>query len=281
MSCTMIVDIETSIEADTETDTGSGDPATKTGFLKMYDRRFAEGLRSNEGNFRANEMDWDDAQIEADLADMALKQYTAEIAVYDSLRDHQGTVVPRLCAAVDLDLTPPGVEDDELFHVKGLLLEYYESFPMLELSPDKAPQSAWQGIVDQGIAAAHVFGDHYILDRDCSPRNFFVFPDKNKNGEFRVLKVDFGCCRFKREDESKEEWASNKMADDEVSAVGAVMQKWLAADHGFQIHFEQTDRYFADGLEFSRALARADLERLDEWEKTKAKNAGTIIQEET
>jgi hypothetical protein len=40
MSCTMIVDIET--------DTDGGGPTTTTEFLKLYDRRFADGQREQE-----------------------------------------------------------------------------------------------------------------------------------------------------------------------------------------------------------------------------------------
>ncbi|KAK3293657.1 uncharacterized protein B0H64DRAFT_302210, partial [Chaetomium fimeti] len=277
------------------TDNGGGNPATKTGFLKLCDRRFSHGLRKQEGadawtpaiedayvesirtgtihqfvhdlrhvkDFRDNQTSLDDAHFEAYLADLVLEQYTAEIAVYDALRHHQGTVVPRLLAAVDLDLTPPGAEDNELFHVKGLLLEYYESFPLSKLSPEEAPQSAWQSIVDQGIAAVHVLGDHYIMDDDRRPLNFIVFPDNKKDEGFRVLMVDFGCCRFKREDESKEEWASEKITMDEEGAVGYLMKKWLDKKHGFQLHYEPSNRYHADGLEYAQEIARAELEQWD------------------
>ena len=304
MSCTMVVDIETDTEADTD---GSG-PATTTGFLKLYDRRFANGLREEQGvgtwtpaiedayvesirtgtihqfvhdlrhveSFRISEMDPDDAQVEAFIANMAHEQYTAEFAVYDALRDHQGKEIPRLLAAVDFDLTPPGAED-ELFHVKGFLLEYIEGFPLSELSKN-APQSAWQNIVDQGIAALHILGDHYIIDEDRRPLNFIVSPEKD--GGFRVFMIDFGCCRFKREDESEAEWASNKITMDEEGVVGLVMKKWLANEgHGFHLHYEPSGRYLEDGLEFARELVRLEMEQ---WkEEAEARNAKTITREET
>jgi predicted protein tyrosine phosphatase len=310
MSCTMTVDIET--------DTDGGGPTTTTGFLKLYDRRFADGQREQEGvgawtpaiedaytesvrsgtihqfvhdlhhveKLQIYEMDFSYAQAEAYIAHLVLEQYTAEIAVYDALRDHQGKAVPRLLAAVDLDLSPPGAED-ELFHIKGILLEFIEGFPMSQLSGN-VPQSAWQNIVDQGIAAVHVLGDHYIMDEDRRPLNFMVSPEKD--GEFRVFMIDFGCCRFKRDDESEEEWASNKITMDEEGAVGLLMRKWLAKDHGFNLHYEPSSRYLEVGLEYARALARADREHWEtrkaeakkkaEAEKAKAEKAKTIAQAE-
>jgi hypothetical protein len=192
------------------------------------------------------------------IAQLVLEQYTAEIAVYDALRDHQGKALPRLLAAVDLDFTPPEAEDNELFHVKGTLLQLIEGFRMTEF-PVHTPQSAWQCIVDQAIAAVHLLGDHYILDSDRRPDNLVVAPDKN--GEFRVFMVDFDCCRFKREDESEEEWASNKITKCEDDAVGLVWKKWLANDYGFHLHHERSERWDAVGLEYARALARDDIEK--------------------
>ena len=98
-----------------------------TAFLKLFDRRFADQLRDDEGidrwekdmeesyiefvqsgevlNFlrdlhyvkdfqEKTEDDWDDAQNEAFLANKLLELYTAETATYNALRSHQGFLIP-------------------------------------------------------------------------------------------------------------------------------------------------------------------------------------------
>src|SRR5205807_99263 len=79
------------------------------------------------------EDDWDDAQNEAFLANKLLELYMAEAATYNALRSHQGFLIPRLLAVVSLDLTPPDTQGEfgrpeELFQVKGILLQYIEGF---------------------------------------------------------------------------------------------------------------------------------------------------------
>lgn len=287
------------MKTDTGTDTGSGGSAAKTGFLKLYDRRFARSLRAQEGagkwthdiedtyveSIRTGSIQqfahdlrhvegFRDAQSELDASDIAqdeayingtmVQDHTPELAVHNALHDQQGKVVPRLLAAVDLDLTRPGAENDELFHIKGILLKYIEGFRMSKF-PDETPPSAWQNIVDQAIAAVNVLGDYHILDTDRRPDNFIVTPDKK--GGFRVFMVDFGCARFKREDESEAEWASNKITENEETGVGTVWQKCLARDYGFCLEYNPSDRWLEAGLEYDRALARVDIER---YEKEKA-----------
>lgn len=258
LSCTMIVDLDGSPE--------------RTAFLKLYDRRFSRGLRHNlyvdpwkpaienayihsiqtgtvhqflynlhhVRDFQEDtEDDWDNAQDEAFVADKALQYYTAEAAVYNALRECQGKVIPRLLAAVDLNLTPPGADDHELFHVKGLLLEYIDGFSLENLT-DHAPRSAWQDIVDQAVAATHVLGDHNILDWDRRPINFMVTP--KEEGGFRVAMIDFGVARFRREDESDSDWGRAKLSENEEGAVGLVMKKRLSR-HEFDLHYERSDRY--------------------------------------
>ena len=115
------------------------------------------------------EGDWDDAENEAFLADKLLKLYTTETTTYNALRNYQGCVIPRLSAEINLDLTPPNAngedsQPEELFRVKGILLQYIDGFCLSGLA-DRAPQSSWQNIVDQAISIVHVLG------RTCSSDN--------------------------------------------------------------------------------------------------------------
>jgi hypothetical protein len=277
LSCTMVVDIDGSPE--------------RTAFLKLYDRRFSQELRQSEyvdawepaieeafiqyvqsgavqqflhslhhvENFQEDtEDDWEIEQEEALVADKSLECFTTEAAAYNAMHEHQGKSIPRLLAAVDLNLTPPGVDDNDLFHVKGLLLEYIDGFTMEEIV-DHAPRSAWQDIVDQAVAATHLLGDHNILDRDRRPMNYMVSP--KKEGGFRVAMVDFGVARFRREDESDREWGKAKLTKDEEGAVGLVMKKKLSY-HDFELRFERSERYWewASGSDESTPLVyRKDL----------------------
>lgn len=142
-----------------------------TGFLKLIDRRFADKLQDDNGidpwtkdmeesyiefvqsggvlNFlhdlrhvkdfqEETEDDWDDAPDEAFLANKLLELYTAETATYNAIRNYQGCQIPHLFAAVNLDLTPRNAQGEvsrpeELFQVKGILLQYIEGFSLSDL----------------------------------------------------------------------------------------------------------------------------------------------------
>ena len=159
LSCAMVVDI---------LDGCSQEIQSRTAFLKLFGRYFADQLRDDNEidpwekhmeesyiefvqsdrdgvrNFLHNlhhvedfqeetEDDWDDAQNEAFLADKLLKLYTTETATYNALQNHQGSQIPRLFAAINLDLTPPNAhgEDsrsEELLQVKGILIQYIKGF---------------------------------------------------------------------------------------------------------------------------------------------------------
>jgi len=110
-------------------------------FLKLFDRRFSEQLREDNGidkwpeeleiayvqsvksgsicrflenlhsipNFQDDtEEDWDDAENEAFLADELHRLFTTEAAAYEKLHTHQGRVIPKLLAQVEMDIAPPG-----------------------------------------------------------------------------------------------------------------------------------------------------------------------------
>ena len=204
----------------------------RTAFLKLFDRRFADqfredneidpwtkdmeesyiefvqsdGVRSFLHDLRhvedfqeETEDDWDDAQNEAFLAEL-LKYFTAEAATYNALRDHQGSLIPRLFAEVNLDLTPPNAHDEEiqpeeLFQVKGILIQYIEGFTLSAL-PDHAPQSSWQNIVDQAVSIIHVLGDNNIMNQDVCPDNFMISPEGD--GRYQFFMIDLWPMQISR-----------------------------------------------------------------------------------
>ena len=277
LSCTMVVDI---------LDEEQPSAASGIAFLKLFDRRFTDGLRRNYGvepwtkgmeeayidsvksdaiysflhdlthidDFEENTgEDWDDAQNEAFLAHTLLGQYNAEIALYDALRDQQGSVIPKVVAAVDLDFelaassgTPSRCdrEDFEPFRVKGILLEYIKGCNLLDIV-DHFPRSSWQDIVNQAIAIAGMMDDRNILNTDVRPENFLVCtdPDGRRHPYCKVFMIDFGMSRFRGSDESDAEWGRAKWGEDEECAVGVVMKKVLG-NHGFELPYEPSMKYF-------------------------------------
>ena len=206
-------------------------------------RNFLHDPRHVEDFQEETEDDWDDAQNEVFLAEL-LKYYMAEAATYNALRDHQGSLIPRLFAEVNLDLTPPnahdeGIQPEELFQVKGILIQYIEGFTLSAL-PDHAPQSSWQNIVDQAVSIVHVLGDNNIMNQDVRPDNFMI--SLKGNGRYQVFMIDFGLCRFRGQDESYLDWGGAKYTESEVDAAGLFMQRRLGK-HGFELKYECSQRY--------------------------------------
>ena len=281
LSCTMVVDMLDS--------NGSVSLSSSPAFLKLFDRRFATQHRRDNGinpwtpedekvyvdalaagtlsqflddlhhvaNYQEDtEDDWDDAQIEAFLADEQLRLYKTETRVYDILQEYQGSLIPKLHAAVTLELSPPAADasgkheggqgDMGLLHVKGILLQYIEGFDLGKL-PGNAPKDKWQDIVDQAVAIVRDVGSHHILNRDIRPENFMV--TQTGDGAYRVFMIDFALCRFKGENESDSEWARAKYTKDEEGAIGLVMQKRLSNACGFELRYEDSLRWYLEEVE--------------------------------
>ncbi|KAK7422777.1 hypothetical protein QQZ08_009402 [Neonectria magnoliae] len=258
-----------------------------TAFLKLFDRRFSNQLRRDNGiepwteemeqaydqsvqsgavyqflddlhrieNFQDDtEEDWDDAQNEAFLADELLRLYKTEVAVYDRLHEYQGRVIPRLLAAIDIDIAPTGHATEvsekggfEPFKVKGLLLQYIDGCDLWGIV-HRFPRSSWQDIVDQALAIIRVLGDYNILNKDVRPENFMVSTttegrQQEEEGQHRVFMIDFALCRFREQDESDLEWGRAKFSKDEEGAIALRMKKLLSEKHDFQLHYEDPLRY--------------------------------------
>ncbi|KAH6622624.1 hypothetical protein F5144DRAFT_496984, partial [Chaetomium tenue] len=193
--------------------------ATKTAFLKLYDPRSSDSLRCGNG-IDPWEPTMEIAYIKAiqagantirqllddvrHIENLLHDTYHAnEVAAYYTLRNFQGEVIPRLLEDVNLNLKPPNTPDDELFYVKGILLSHVDGFCLEQLA-DHAPRGAWQDI---------------------------------------VFMVDFGQCRFKAEDESKQDFGKAKAAEDEEGNVGIIMRYVLKSQHDFQLQYTPSRRY--------------------------------------
>lgn len=53
------------------------------------------------------EEEWNDAQIDAYMVDVLSDLSDSEVAVHNALHEHQGRLIPRAFAGVDLDILPP------------------------------------------------------------------------------------------------------------------------------------------------------------------------------
>ncbi|CAG7556345.1 unnamed protein product [Fusarium equiseti] len=268
LSCSMVITIEgPSSRPETGDET----------FLKMFDRRGAQQIRQDNGidawdgdieqdfvrdlssgkvgefleklrtvpDFQdETEEDWDAAENEAFLTTELRKCFDAEVATYARLQESQGKVIPRLLDVVTLNADLPNVkfspQQQELYRPKGVLLQYLQGFQLTTLA-ENAPQESWQNIVDQATRIVHILNDHEILNADVRPDNFIVVPNDDK---YEVFMIDFGQCRFRREDESDEQWGRAKWIQDEEGAVGYVMRMMLRKV-GFELRYEPSDRYLA------------------------------------
>lgn len=255
-------------------------PLCGVALLKLFDRRYVELQRSNEGiepwseskeeayiafvnseeiykflhklrtveNFQKDtEEMWDDGENEAFLSHQLLGMWEAETAVYRALREHQGHLIPKLLAAVDLKVPPrdadkfdEGRDGFAPFCVKGILLEHLSGCNLFEIV-DNFPRSSWQGIVDQAIAIVRILDDNGIMNKDGTPMNFIVSKpvDACDERQFHVYMIDFALCRFRATDESVAEWNREKSTWDEEGAVGLRMKKALA-EHGFELRLEES-----------------------------------------
>lgn len=245
-------------------------------FLKLYDRRFSDHLREDQGidpwtrdtekeyintvrtgaarqflhdlhtipNFEDTGETWDDGQTETFMTEKVHKLFNTETTVYKALRDIQGTVVPRIVAYVRLALSLPdggiGPTDAmELIHIKGILLQYIDGFPLSQVQ-NHAPRFEWQSIVDQAIAVVGVIGDHGVIHKDVRPDNFMV--QRDRSGRYSVLMIDLGLARLRRLGESNRDWARAKLSRGEERAIGLVMRMRLKRE-GFELQFEQSNKY--------------------------------------
>ncbi|KAF6826914.1 hypothetical protein CPLU01_09394 [Colletotrichum plurivorum] len=231
-----------------------------TAFLKLYDWRFANQLRDDQGigpwdrnaeagytkfvssggiesflrrlsadeSFREEtEDEWDAGQNEAFLATQSLQMYHSETAAYAKLGDFQGKLAPHFLGAVVLQAAAPqGVHDrhQEHFQIRGVLLQYIQGFSLSKLDPHEPP-SSWQDIVDQAVQIVRVLGDNDILNADVRPENFIVsLRSDNEKEYYQVFMIDFGQSRVRGEHEPLSEWGRAKWRQDDEGAVGLVMQ---------------------------------------------------------
>lgn len=234
--------------------------------LKLFDRRFAKGLRENdeispwtpdiEQNYHQFILDggaaklvaeltadrdlpgrnshmWNSSEEETYLHDYMQGLYETEIQVYDTLTDMQGNDIPRLFSCVTMPSFSPTQNNlvSDYIDIPGILLQYVEGFPLTDIALC-APRDSWQSICEDAIRIVHLVGDRGILNEDVKTRSFVV--QSRPGNRFHVFMIDFALCNFREEYPDEIEWEKCKARQDEEGAVGFVMQKNLQG--GFVYH---------------------------------------------
>lgn len=181
--------------------------------LKLYDHRFADGLRSeynmnafSEDDAKAyqeyvdmqngtefiqellehdkqgtepDDTQWTTAENELFLRKLCLGMRSAEFAAYDRLKDLQGSCVPTLHAAVrlewlhELDSAKQKAAESSFYNTEGVVLEYLHGFDMADLSLN-GPTSEYQPICDEALRIVDMCSDRHVLNKDVRPENFIV-----------------------------------------------------------------------------------------------------------
>lgn len=266
LSATLVVDV---VQAEAQS------PLPDRAFLKLYDRRFSHEYRkkwyaddwapevergllesSRNGEAKAFLEKWSNPEFEFDeswdavtkemcLSDLVHYEYVTETEVYDELRKHQGTLIPKFYCAVtlniDLENGPLG-ESPVLFDVHGILMEYLDGFRASEIAKhtDKAD---WNYLVNRASkVVGQVLHDSDVLHKDVRPANMMVCPDETGERGYRLVLIDFGRCRFREDGETEAEWGLAKHRTDEEGAMGCIMQLQLE-DVGFEADFKRPNRW--------------------------------------
>lgn len=266
--------VEDSINVDRERSSYRCPAESGTAFLKLFDWRHARQLRHDKGRepwskaieeifLNEKTMDYfhklaydpefddtaeyhpdtDEIEEEALVWTEMLLSHKNEVATYSRLKHHQGNRIPHLLAEVAFDACPSDSTDAvrKKFQIKGILLQYLPGFTLSSIM-EHTPPSSWQYIIDQAIKVVHVLSDNDILNADVRPDNFMVVPKEDTEGGYQVFMIDFGQCRF-RKDETDSEWGRMKWTQDEEGAVGVVMKSRLRKEAGFQIQCQPSERY--------------------------------------
>lgn len=232
--------------------------------LKLYDRRFAAGLRAGDYRYKAIQPwdpahddafvalaqsdeasdysgkdkdgnpifpgeDWTVAQKEVFLYHQCLELYKAEVEAYHTLKPLQGMDIPELyanvCCLEGESTAAPAVS---YLQVSGILLEFIPGFALRDIATH-APEEDWQVICDDAIATIHKIDDLGVLNHDVRIDNVLVrrlSNEETKRDIYKAVFIDFALSEVRGE-MSAEDWTVKKCRQDEEGAIGYVMQARL------------------------------------------------------
>lgn len=130
----------------------------------------------------------DDGEREAFTGKMCQLYYRSEVRAYRRLHDIQGVQIPKFYGTV----IPKDVD--------GTLIEYIPSFCLREIK-ERLPKETWDAIGNEAVALVNLISDRGVLNSDVRLENILV----TTTDPPRVMMIDFGLTRLRREDESDEE----------------------------------------------------------------------------
>ena len=245
--------------------------------LKLYDRRFALGLRSAYNmkpsttateiffgefvksgdaskflnrlrNYYYTPKDgWNMAHYETYLQYLCIIMFRSELMVYDKLKNLQGKELPYLLAQVRLPLSSSqdimgSVAADDPFEIKGILLEFIDGCNLFQIA--NVPREDWREVCEEAVRVIRLLDDFSILNIDVSPSNIMVCQSASeKEKKYRVVMLDFGRCSERLPGESDTEWGRAKWNENEEGAIGLVMQRRLKRDFAYDWPFHHSERF--------------------------------------
>lgn len=179
--------------------------------------RFIKHLRTYPGESIDKYKKRNPGLVEAFLQKECEDYFNDELKVYNALKRYQGSSIPCLMGPVRVvnpsplparKKIPKGSED--LLYVKGLLLEYLPGPTFTRLSSSDIPRKSWQALVDQAIRIPRILTKQNVINGDVRGDNIIATRAPNQACGYRAVMIDFGCCRFRKKNETDFDWGREK-----------------------------------------------------------------------
>ncbi|KAG8730862.1 hypothetical protein FRC11_005625 [Ceratobasidium sp. 423] len=245
----------------------AGTVAPSEAILKVYDRRFAGGLRKRyqvppttidrevryaeylaSGNIAQTkdeidnqfdevpEGDPDPPELEERLVALAIKPFFEnEKTTYSTLSSLQGKYIPTFYGSTKFLEDTSSLEIDTT--VPGILIEYIPGTNLSRIDPSAVDLDA---ICTAAVHIVNTYSNFNVLNRDVRFENFIVKPSGSE-----IVMIDFGHCRLRKVDEDDQAWKEAKWSEDEEGAVGDVANRkfgWTyVPSERFTVYVDDTD----------------------------------------
>ncbi|KAL1710890.1 hypothetical protein EV121DRAFT_275284 [Schizophyllum commune] len=232
-------------------------------------RRYLDGVSSGSATsldfgsptfFYDNDVS--DGEFEAYLHHVAQRTFDAERAAYERLRELQGRLLPTLYGAVEFEAVIPDTRDESGMVteiVPGLLLEFVSSLSLRQLittwktRDPPLPNTVLAAVCEEAVRVVDRVNDFEVLNEDVRVDNFLIREElliSYAQGDAATLDgavvlIDLGQCRFRREDESEDEWIQAKWSQDETGAIGFIALNLVRRFVGEDVwKYERDMRYY-------------------------------------
>ncbi|EUC61259.1 hypothetical protein RSOL_389720 [Rhizoctonia solani AG-3 Rhs1AP] len=227
--------------------------------LKVHDRRFADGIRSEHNimppTYEAearyaeylrsgdvlqtldqiydaveefSEGHHDPLELAEHLAAVRIKPFIEnEKTTYSVLSSLQGDCIPTFYGTTRfMDTSLPGIDTT----VPGILIEFIPGTNLSQIDPSTIDLNA---VILTAMDIVNAYSDLNILNSDVRLANFIVKPSGSE-----VVMIDFGDCRLRGEDEDDQAWKEAKCEEGEEVSIGFAARRW------FGWNYVASGRYF-------------------------------------